>query len=287
MGVCLTHYIIPRDNTMRPEPDRIVALIEAWLEAGFIARPGSAALQCLSPHLSAETGATFVIDDWWLQVLEQDKSREPRRTWSQWLAGAPKQAPYILVDLRRAFSMPPVGDSLVALASPSASIAWPINNYPSMGTVYPFETLPDPADNDDYGPSYCLKIDLTDDFKNEFTDNYGGADGFCKQLDTHCNCGFDLIYTRTLQFEEKRIHRSCPECGLPFRPQDRPVEIRDGETGEKHVVPGGVCYRFAIIVDCGKDFPPPEGRNPRASTRFLETCSKALDLELYEISLYS
>ena len=89
----------------------------------------------------------------------------------------------------------------------------------------------------------------------------------------------------------ERIHRLCPNCGTVFRPQDQIVEIVEGATGKKHCIAAGLCYRFAIVVDCGKDFPTgsddEEPQDPHASALFLETCSKALGIELYEVSLYT
>jgi hypothetical protein len=59
MGVNYSHYLIPRDNTVRPDPDRIVALIEAWIEKGFVVRPESVLAhdQPVSNGRRPETGA--------------------------------------------------------------------------------------------------------------------------------------------------------------------------------------------------------------------------------------
>jgi hypothetical protein len=61
-----------------------------------------------------------------------------------------------------------------------------------------------------------------------------------------------------------------------------------GATGAKYEERGGLCYRFAIVIDCGKEMPfSEENRDPRAHRGFKETCRAALATELYEASHYS
>lgn len=58
MGVYYTHYLIPLDNSFRPEPERIAALIDALTGARFIPRP------------QAGGGPTYFLDDWGREAAE-------------------------------------------------------------------------------------------------------------------------------------------------------------------------------------------------------------------------
>jgi hypothetical protein len=250
MGAYYSHYVIPRDNTLRPTPDQIIALIEAWQKGGYI--------------LEKESPPVYKLDAWY---------------------GEFRKSPLKVAAQSKPFSFPPEGDSRSALSEPGALIQWRMNDYISLGTVYPLDTLPDPG----WRPSYGLEIHLCDDFTNKDTDAYGGS---CRQISTHCTCGHDLLYETTgIRFEEHRVRRTCPKCGKLFRPQDQIAEIAIGATGGKYEERGGLCYRFAIVVDCGKEMPQCEDegglRDAKAQVGFMETCRSALGIELYEVSYYS
>jgi hypothetical protein len=271
MGVNYSHYIIPRDNTLRPGPDRIVALIKAWQASGYVPEHGVAPV--------------FRVDAWEEQLREAKRAAamqptRPNGLFAGWLWKTPSPRLPLMPE-NKSFVFPPIGESEEALSAPGALIQWEIRDYLKLGTRYPLDQLPDP----DGQPSYNLNIHLCDDF-TEAAEVYGLPS---TALNTLCACGQELKYeTKGIPFEEERIHRACPACGKPFRPQDQIVQLYDGSTGVPYEERGGICYRFAIVVDCGKESPnsdPP--RDPRADPRFKKTCSAALATELYEASHYS
>jgi len=61
MGVYYSHYLIPSDNTIRPTPERIIALLEAWVEERFIVGPDTLPPREIAARdrPMAETGACF------------------------------------------------------------------------------------------------------------------------------------------------------------------------------------------------------------------------------------
>ena len=63
------------------------------------------------------------------------------------------------------------------------------------------------------------------------------------------------------------------------------AEIRDGADGTISKLPGGLCNRFAIIVDA------PTGVRvdaaPKVTDIFLQTCVTVLGIELREFGYYS
>src|SRR5262245_46119659 len=68
-------------------------------------------------------------------------------------------------------------------------------------------------------------------------------------------------------FYSSRLHVRCPECGTPFDVTHLPAVFKNGRTGEKNVVLGGACYRFAIVIDCGKCIPEKENVNMSPSLK--------------------
>ncbi len=150
MGVYYTHFIIPQDNTVRPEPDRIVALIEAWVVKRFVVLPDCGHAQNLNKSMRrrSETGARFQTNSLPTEASTRQKIPEPRKGfWTTWLGGTRKT---LRPDLTISFSIPPVEESLSALAQPWTLIRWDGN--PSA--TYPMQTVC----GDDYGESHSLGL---------------------------------------------------------------------------------------------------------------------------------
>jgi hypothetical protein len=262
MGVGYAHCLIAQDNTVRPQPDRIRVLIEAWIERGFIARPDG---------VPAQTGARFATDASYsssLQNLQHSRSSSPRP--DPWMP----------------FSVPPVGDSMAALAGAYTLIRWDAN----PNATYPLQTVP--QESTSFSPK--LMIELSEDFINTHTDPYGGD---ARQVEPTCSCGHNLEYESTAGgwLDTQRIRRVCPVCGQAFRPQDQLAEIRDGADGTIYEQPGGLCNRFAIIIDFYRYLPiyrlDSQGvlvaAAPKVTDIFLQTCTIALGIQLNEFSYYT
>ncbi|MGJ4926417.1 hypothetical protein ACQR1I_00305 [Bradyrhizobium sp. HKCCYLS2038] len=247
MGVLYSHCLIPRDNTIRPSPEQITALIAAWVEQRYII---VGALPNPKPWMAskAQTGASFWTDP---SLKEPDPEPEPlpappQSFWARLLgrrSPAPRRA---RPDPMLPFVIPPAGLSWTALSQPDAMISWA--GHPDA--LYPMETIADePVE------FHTINIELSNDFVDPGTDVYG-AGGDTLQLDGRCRCGTDLRYEGSgerLSFT--RIRRICPTCGEAFRPQDHAAEIIDGMTGAKIAQAGGLCRRFAISIDFGRVTP--------------------------------
>jgi len=289
MGVDYTHYLIPRDDTVRPEPDRIVALIDAWIETGFVVRPESVLAQDQRASSGRRSeGARFMTRALHAEALEPEPVPAPRGGfWSRFLGGAQRPPP---ADPWMPFRIPPVGESLSALANPSTLIRWEGN--PS--TTYPLQTVTELVSQGDRGLPHSLMVELSDDFANPNTDLYG-AGGDTRQINPSCSCGCNLGYEDTMGwFAAEKIRRICPACQLAFRPQDQVAELVDAN-GAKTPQAGGLCNRFAITIDFSKEMPlymrNSNGEltetTPKVTSLFLDTCSAALGIELNEFSYYS
>ena len=198
MGVEYRHFVIPRDNTVRPAPEQVAALIEAWLAAGFVARPGSAAHQRMT---FGATKTSLAAKDTGAILLTKPLTAAP-------------------------FPVPPSPDAMRILAGPEALIRWPVENLAQADLQYPLTPVPDFGRRGEgaygEGPYYDLELHLSDDFIHTDSETIDVLP------QTSCDCGTQLEYEPDLEdvFFAARIRRLCPACGRAFRPQDQMATIR-------------------------------------------------------------
>ncbi|QPF84043.1 hypothetical protein IC762_31155 [Bradyrhizobium genosp. L] len=293
MGVNYSHYLIPRDNTVRPEPERIVALIEVWCEKGYIVCPEAASVQKATDRVSQSAASFLTKSAYGEHSVEQRRAPEPRPGfWGRLLAGARKAPGQAQAASRRTpwmpFSIPPTGEALSALANPYTLIRWEGD----QRATYPMQTLSESVYEGNRQFRHSLLLEISDDFINPRTDNYGVA----RQIGTECSCGNDLGYDDGRGWlATSKIRRTCPACGRTFCPRDRIAEIVDGASGNTSPQAGGLCNRFGIIIGFGREMPlyVPDLKGqlieatPRVTEDFLYTCAAALDTELSEFDYYS
>lgn len=239
MGVYYSHYLIPRDNTVRPSADRIAALIKAWIEKGFVIQPQTV-LETDTPYNPfAPSGACFVARLPTGEILKRERPpAPPKGFWQQLMRGTEKPLPYF--DERLSFPVPPVGQALSALEALYAVIFW----QRSPQAAYPLQTLTYSVAEDDLQFPHKFIIEISYDFLHPRTDSYAEA----KQINPICACGNNLGYEDTPSLNGwlagQKIRRVCPVCGVVFRPQDQVAEVVNGFDGSKRPQPGGLCNRF-------------------------------------------
>lgn len=274
MGVSYSRYIIPRDNSWRPSEDQLKALVQAWQEAGYMPKDG------LLPRFKTDGHEQEY------QIKKRDREAElaAKNPIARWLA---KRAERGKRPQFRAQLVPfegfVFGDLEPIISSTGAIVIWSFNDYLKLGTRYPLDMLPEPA----WRPSYQISISFSDDY--QYVD---ATDGLGKALNMICKCGAELGYQpEAILDTETRVRRVCAKCATAFRPQDQLIDLFDGFTGAKYAVPGGICFRFAICIDCGKEIPhESNGEAPReakAAKLFLETCRNALSTDLYDVGYWS
>lgn len=298
MGVSYSHYLIARDNTVRPQCDRIVALVEAWAEQGFIVRPDHLPVDGQHPSSGgrSKTGARFATEASYapyMQHLLREQAPKPQtgffaRFWGRGnVANTPSPSPR--PNPWMPFSNPPTGESLEALAGPYTLIRWDANS----NATYPLQTVTENLSKGDSRFPHHLAIEISDDYINAHTDPYGGE---ASQVEPICKCGHNLEYEGVAGWlDTRRIRRVCPVCGRTFRPQDQVAEIRRGMDGTVSALPGGLCNRFAVIICFDKEMPTYRldstgvliDATPKVTDAFLKTCTAALGIELNEFDYYS
>jgi hypothetical protein len=257
VGVTYTHYLIPEDNTYKPRPEELSRLVSALLDGGYVIDPGSQKFREM-------TFGTYTYYD------------HARQTGCLIHDGPDRFAP---------FPCPCSARDVAALGDRDYRLVWPVEDLEASGLEYPLVEIPFDG-NEVY---YDLELHVAKDFvyrTSEIIEPFGDP-----REGVTCRCGTPLEYfdreddDHSLSFEVYtfHIHRYCPSCGAPFRPQEHAARIRSARTGEE-VGPrmGGATSLFAIVVDCGKCHDWEEWPT-RASDAFLRTCCDALGITFNQI----
>ncbi|APW58911.1 hypothetical protein [Paludisphaera borealis] len=250
MGVEYKHYLIPEDNTYAPGAEALSRLVDALLDGGFVPRESTdsfnnSTFKTTADDAHARTTGCFA------QTRDQRSS---------------------------SFPCPCSARDVAPLGEQDFKLVWPVESSYESGLQYPLNPFPEWGD-----PSYDLEIHVARDFvyhQSELIDPF---------VDAACRCGRNLdeywdegTIEAIAVFGDARIPRACPACGRPFRPQEFVAQVRDGRTGEPISRPGGVVYRFAVVVDCGKAFAREEWPI-RASEAFTATIARALGQTFYQV----
>lgn len=270
--------IMPRDNTLRPEPAQVASLIKAWLDAGYILRPGSPAHQEIfhnAPHHPAKQTGAYSNPNAFYYATEARTSSIGAMY--RWLMGHPPQQ-YVDQHPTRPFPIPPDDEALSYISSPYAGVIFDpgVTNHNKFGLLAPLQPASDPR----FEYNYHYHLQISDDFIEHTSFNVR------EMPITKCRCGEELRYGSS-------ILRTCPACGLAFRPQDQLVPILDAWKKQdplaEILIAGGICYRFAIVINCCIEYndsveSPELDSEPKATEAFFDICREALGFELYEVS---
>ena len=221
MGVEYRQVLVPRDNTVRPDPDTLRRLLAALRANAFI-----------SDGLTIRT------------------------------AEAEDEATISNLSLR---------------ADGELILIWRVEDHLAEKLNYP---LTPEFKADGFGGYYDFELLLSDDFVAE--------DGeLIDPISTVCVCGHDLAYEPDEDiFYAGRIRRVCPICVTAYRPQDHETIIRDGFTGEESAIAGGLTYRFAISINCGKCWDQNATKNPAADQSLLALCEEVVGVKFCSINLF-
>ena len=228
MGVELQVWLIPKSRSFHPTLEQFAALANALKTARWL------------PSVGAEGQRTRMLE--LLPGSEGPVSKKPTRVHER--------------DDR-----PLTAAWLETLAEHEIVLEWNIDNVMEAGVEYPFQFDPDP----DSGPPYfAVRMFLGNDYFYETNECVTPFD----EQGTHCKCGEQLVYDTGWSgvIGGSRIHHLCPGCGSEFDTSEITSEVLDVWTGEPSVS-GGMAFRFAIQVDCGKHFPHDEEEARRFKLR--------------------
>ncbi len=250
MGVECRCYLIPRNNPFRPSAEKVLALVAALQENGWLL---SSERLC-SVNLPFDTNRRYGV--------------------------ARKRGYFALtVGAGAAFDMA-LPELLPAYADRDLMVVWPVESLGKSGLRYPLEPVPadDTGESDESECYYEIQLHFGQDFIYHSSE-------VVETLDEppECSCENTLEYELELAedpFLSPRISMRCPECGTSFDPSKLVAVGRDGFTGEEFRIRGGAVYRFAIVVDCGKCV---GWKSPRFHPEFKSVVERTLGIETYEI----
>ena len=279
MGISYSVYVLPRENDVRPTPEVVVRLIEALQAARYLARPGDPCLATITNKAARESGAVYLKLDEWNKWKARALTPPPKPSWRERILGiAPKREVPRLY--RPPFTIPPTPEAWQAMSG-AVQIEWPIEDAKKMMIEYPFDMPP----ANDMAQECTMQMLFSDDFNNVCPNPYMSS----AKLESICSCGIELGYEADNFGSKHNIRRLCPECGAAFKPQERTLATQDGCTGKPLEIRGGVCFRFAISIECGRNVPHQDtaAEDVLPSLRFMRLCEHALGLELYAVGAYS
>jgi len=223
MGVAYCLFIVPQDRTFRPDSRQVANLANALREGGWVPLPQSGG------HGSNA-----------LELLPTESK-----------GGFTKQ-PVVEHAFPDAAISPAWIDSI---RGHEMALSWSVQDVQEAKVEYPFTFDPWPESG---SPYFDIRTVDGDDYFSEFAENIPWLEGTVLK----CTCGAQLAYESGWSgfAGSRRIHRKCPDCGRAFDPSTLTCEIQDGWTGEPQIIMGGLTFRFALVINCGKYFPHEEER---------------------------
>jgi hypothetical protein len=172
----------------------------------------------------------------------------------------------------------PLPDLFDNFAGRDLMVVWPVESLLASGLRYPLEPLPfdDPADAADcyYEVQFHFGHDLIY-HTSEIIDPF--------EPQPTCPRGHALKYEPESDedpFRASRLATMCPRCGSAFDPTHLVAVSHDGWTGAKLGIQGGVTYRFALVIDCGKFF---SRKMHRFHHRLKALIERTLGIKTYEV----
>jgi hypothetical protein len=219
MGVDYRVWLIPRQRSFRPASDQIAKLANALRKGKWVPMPDASGQSSKAVELLP--GKTSTGD-------------KPHR--SEPLAPTAIEAGWIELHSQHEFVL-----------------EWWVNDAAQSNVQFPFTFVPYPESQHTYfgirlmaGPEYFY-------WTGENVMPFGDSA-------TQCECGEQLAYWTGFAagVPSQRIHSQCPACGRAFDISEIEGEIMDCWTGERHPLLGGLAFRFALQVDCHKNFPHEE-----------------------------
>ena len=228
MGVDYRVWIIPKQRAHRPDAEQLASLANQLREGGWVPRPEAAGHNSEAREL-LPSGASA--------------GKKPARATE--------------------FPSTPFTPGWVEYHSDHELVLeWYVNDTRMAGVQFPFVFIPYPESPFTY---FCIRLILGKDYFCWTGENVMPFD----KDQTRCTCtqqlGYDTGWSRGAPFG--RIHHICPACGQFFDPSAISCDLLDGWTGASASLQGGLVFRFALVVDCHKNWPREEAEGRRFHLR--------------------
>jgi hypothetical protein len=245
MGVDCRFWIFPKQRDYRPNAEQVARLANALRDGGWVPQPEAAGQRSSVIELLPGNSVPGKIPE---RVTAFD--------------GEPFTASWVEFHSQ---------DELV--------MEWHVRNSREAGVQYPFVFDPYPKS----GPPYFyVRIILARDYVYWTGENIMPFDDEAIQ----CVCGEQLErWTGWAHGVSHRISRVCPNCGKDFDISGKSCRLIDGWSGVSSELPGGLTFRFALVVDCHKYFPHEEeaGRRFLLREEFLDLWRKFIGVRFEQV----
>jgi hypothetical protein len=229
MGVEYKLWMIPQKRSFRPEADQMANLANALREGNWVPKPEADGQSSKVVELLPGVPVALELPPTGVPFKKKPTKEQP-------------------------FTAEPFTASWIEAHSEHELVLnWSVDDVHQAGVEYPFVFDPWP----DSGPPYfCLKLVLSHDYFYHTDETVTPFDNNA----TRCACKEQLEYNGGFApgFSSGWIHYQCPKCGRTFDPTSLSCELVDGLTGKVSRSKGGLTFRFALLVDCGKHYPPEE-----------------------------
>ena len=161
MGVEYQHYLIPEDNTYRPEPDDLSKLVQGLAEAGFIIRTGSEQFKRMkfTHSLWRQAAATGCVAVW---------------DYPGFKTGC------------QPFASPATTQDFEDLEDRDFKIVWPVDSSQISGLKYPLAPFPTFSQKD-LDVYYEIELHVAHEFIYRFSELIDPFPPFGKEV--ACSCG--------------------------------------------------------------------------------------------------
>ncbi len=223
MGVDCLVWVVPKDRSYRPSAEKVANLANSLRAGRWVPMPDASGQKSNIREISS--------------IKENPSQR--------------------LAEIKTPFEREPLTAFLIESRSKNELILdWSVNDIKAANVRFPFAFVPYPKSPSNY---FRVTIDLGLDYFYKTGENMMPFEPGALQ----CQCSRSLEYETgwTPGLSSSRIHHSCPNCGKEFDPSKATCEILDGWTGEPSLLIGGLAFRFALIVDCHKNWPQEEERS--------------------------
>jgi hypothetical protein len=83
-----------------------------------------------------------------------------------------------------------------------------------------------------------------------------------------------------------RLRDHCPSCGQLFDPSGCIARAQDPLTLAPYTIPGGITYRFALVINCANCLPTDLAPTNHVNPDLLHLCQRHFGSVFYEVEVY-
>jgi hypothetical protein len=218
MGVDYRVWLVPKERSFKPSADRIPALANALYDGNWVPLP------------EAQGHRSRIVE---LMPGHDSKNVKPHRSEPI----SPTRFESSWVEFHNQHEL---------------AFEWWVDDAEASGVQFPFNFVPYPESGHTYFGIRLMSGSEYFYWTGETVMEFGVSE-------TQCQCGKQLAYWGFAPgLPSQRIIRQCPACDSTFDVSKLAAGIQDCWTGEERLVNGGLAFRFALQVDCHKNFPHEE-----------------------------